>query len=194
MRLGRRDATTTEVAAGEPVPVEAEPEGKGRPTPKRAEARKARRGATPRNRKEAGAAQRERARLERQRARQALITGDERFLPPRDAGPERRLARDVVDSRFTYGQIFVVVVVVVFFLGGFVPYNAVRAVANLAGLASLVIITFDSARHARAAQRLVTERYGAARARGITSYAFLRAMLPRRFRRPPPKVGRGAAV
>jgi hypothetical protein len=190
--FGRRDATATEAA--DPAPAEpAVPAGKGRPTPKRSEARKARRGATPRNRKEAAALQRERSREARMRARQALLTGDERNLPPRDAGPERRLARDVVDSRFTLGQVFVIVIAVVFFLGTFIADEVIRGAANLGGLVALTLIVIDSAICGRAAKTAVAEKYGATAARGISSYAFLRAMLPRRFRRPPPKVARGGA-
>ena len=154
MPFGRRSGTASPDspdAVGEPA-VES---GKGRPTPKRSEARKARRKPAPGNRKEAA----ERAREARQRARQALLTGDERYLPPRDAGPERRLARDIVDSRFTYGQVFIVVIVIVFFLGGFVPSAAVRGVANIAGLISLTVIVIDSARHGRRAKVAVTEKY-----------------------------------
>jgi hypothetical protein len=191
--LGRRgsspDEQVVEAPVEEPVAV-----GKGRPTPKRSEARQARRKNLPSNRKEAAAMQRERTRADRMRARQALISGDERYLPPRDAGPERRLARDVVDSRFTLGQVFVVVIAVVFFLGTFVANDVVRGAANLAGLLALTIIVIDSARCGRLAKNAVAEKYGAASARGISSYGFLRAMLPRRFRRPPPKVARGGGA
>jgi hypothetical protein len=103
------------------------------------------------------------------------------------------LARDTVDSRFTFGQIFVFVVVIVFFLGTFISDETVRSVANLVGLVSLVVIGLDSGRHGRAARLAVTAKYGADRSRGMATYAFTRAMLPRRFRRPPPKVKRGGA-
>jgi hypothetical protein len=176
------------------VTEEAAPEGKGRPTPKRSEARKARRNAMPSNRKEAAALQRQRNREARLKARQALMTGDERNLPPRDAGPERRLARDVVDSRFTLGQVFVVIIGVVFVLGIGVPNTAVQGATNLAGLLAMTAIVIDSARCGRAAKVAVSEKFGLAKARGISSYAFMRAMLPRRFRRPPPKVVRGGAA
>jgi hypothetical protein len=168
-------------------------EAKGRPTPKRSEARQARRKNAPTNRKAAAAAQRERARADRMRAREALISGDERYLPPRDAGPERRLARDVVDSRFTLGQAMFIVIAVVFLLGTFPTNEVVRGVSNLGGLVALTIVVIDCARCGRAARTAVSEKYGAASSRGISSYAFVRAMLPRRFRKPPPKVARGGA-
>jgi hypothetical protein len=174
-------------------------EGKGRPTPKRSDARQARRKATPVNRKEAAAMQRERNREARGKARAALLGGDERDLPPRDAGPEKRLARDIVDSRFTIGQFFMLVIAAVFLGGtlatGLSNSKAVQSAVNLASLAAFTLIVADCARCGRLAKRAVTETYGAAEVRGISSYAFLRAMQPRRFRRPLPKVNRhGTAV
>ncbi|HVS67089.1 MAG TPA: DUF3043 domain-containing protein [Mycobacteriales bacterium] len=164
-------------------------ETKGRPTPKRAEARKARR--APAKGKQASTAQRERNRTERQRALEALRTGDERYLPPRDAGPERRLARDVVDSRFTLGQIFMVLIFVAFIGGAIIANRTVNIASNYVGLVALTLIVIDCARTGRAAKAAVIEKYGASAATGISSYAFMRAMLPRRLRKPPPKVRRG---
>lgn len=175
------------------VEAPAEPVGKGRPTPKRADARKSRRNRTPANRKEAAAMQRDKNREARQRARQALITGDERHLPPRDAGPERRLARDVVDARFTLGQVFFVVIFVAFAVS-LVQNVVIRNVANIAALLALTAMVIDSARHGRRAKLAVAARFGITEVRGIASYAFMRAFLPRRFRRPPPKVQRGDKV
>jgi hypothetical protein len=187
--LGRRSSTTNEPAANVDD-ASAQPAGKGRPTPKRTDARKARRNAAPKNRKEAAALQREKAREERNRTRLALRTGDERHLPARDAGPERRLARDIVDSHFTYGQVFFGLIFVVFALS-LVKSNQVKDIANLAALVSLTAMVVDGARHGRHAKLAVTEKYGAGEARGISSYAFMRALLPRRFRKPPPRVKRG---
>ena len=118
------------------------------------------------------------------------MTGDERHLPARDAGPERRLARDVIDSRFTLGQIFFAAIFVAFALS-LVQNAAVRTISNLAALLALTGMVVDSARNGRKAKNAVVERFGIAEARGISSYAFMRSFLPRRFRRPPPKVNRG---
>jgi hypothetical protein len=51
----------------------------------------------------------------------------------------------------------------------------------------------DSIRIGRRARRAVEERYGAKQSLGITGYAAMRAMQPRRMRRPPPAVKRGDA-
>jgi hypothetical protein len=173
--------------------VPAEPVGKGRPTPKRADARKSRRNPTPTNRKEAAALQREKSREARQLARKALITGDEKHLPPRDAGPERRLARDIVDVHFTLGQVFFVVIFIAFAVS-LIQNVLIRNIANVAALLALTSMVIDSARHGRRAKTAVAAKFGASEVRGISSYAFMRAFLPRRFRRPPPKVQRGDSI
>jgi Protein of unknown function (DUF3043) len=193
--LGRRAATTESAPADDMVDPgsAADTAGKGRPTPKRAAARKARRNAAPKTRREAAARQRDRTRTERRTARAALVSGDESRLPPRDAGPEKRLARDMVDSRFTYGQVFFGLILIVFALS-IVPSTAIRSTANLAALFSLMFMIVDGAMNGRRAKAAVIAKYGAAGARGISSYAFMRSLLPRRLRRPPPKVSRGSEV
>ena len=82
----------------------------------------------PTNKKEAAAQRRAQARESRQLQRQALLSGDERHLPARDAGPAKRLARDVVDSRFTLGQVFFGMILVVLVASLAIPkgYNTVR--------------------------------------------------------------------
>jgi hypothetical protein len=175
----------------EAVLVEDPATGKGRPTPKRSEARKARRtGAAPATRKEAAARLREKNREERRKQRAALVTGDERNLPPRDSGPAKRLARDVVDTRFTYGQVFFGAIAVVF-LASLIPVTAVRNVISPIGLLSVVVMFSDGYRNGKRAKDAVVERYGEPAGVGILSYAFMRALLPRRMRRPPPTVNRG---
>ena len=158
--------------------------GKGRPTPKRSDARKRRRTAVPTNRKEASAQRREKMREQRMLQRQALQTGEERYLPPRDQGPAKKLTREFVDSRFTLGQIFFVMVIVLFF-SSLVPNKQVGGITTIVLLAVFIGVIFDAVRVGRAAKRLVIERYGDKDAIGIVPYAMLRAMQPRRMRRPP---------
>jgi hypothetical protein len=161
-----------------------EPAGKGRPTPKRRDARKRRRISTPTNRKEAAALRRERMREQRTQQRRALQTGDERHLPARDAGPAKKLARDYVDGRFTMGQIFFGMIILVFGLA-FVPIPAVVAAANLLVLVTFLAVVVDSVRVGRGARHAVEQKYGVKEATGIMPYALLRSMQPRRMRRPP---------
>lgn len=164
------------------VSEEEAPVGKGRPTPKRRDARKQRRLATPANRKEAAAQRRQKLREQRTLQRQALQSGDERYLPPRDQGPAKKLTREYVDSRFTLGQIFFGMVIVLFF-SAFIRINPIFANSALLLLFFAVIV--DGVRVGRGAKRAVVEKYGDKAAIGIIPYAMLRAMQPRRLRRPP---------
>src|SRR3954452_20509616 len=170
--------------------------GKGRPTPKRRDAQKRRRTAAPTNRKEAAEIRRERAREARVQQRQALQSGDERHLPPRDAGPAKRLARDVVDSRFTLGQVFFGMILVVLVASLAIPkdYRTVLAAVNALSFLAVILVFLDSLRIGRRAKSMVTAAYDAKSAYGVTAYAAIRSMQPRRLRRPPPKVKRGDSI
>jgi len=173
-----------------------QPTGKGRPTPKRRDAQKRRRGAVPANKKEAAAQRRAQAREARMLQRQALLSGDERHLPARDAGPAKRLARDVVDSRFTLGQIFFGMILVVLVASLTIPkdYTTVLAAVNALSFLAVIMVFLDSLRIGRKAKAMVTAAYDAKSAYGVTAYAAIRAMQPRRLRRPPPKVKRGESI
>jgi hypothetical protein len=186
----RRRSTTEEPPVDTETPSLA---GKGRPTPKRADARKQRRSAAPKTRKEAAAFQREKAREQRRVQKQAVRTGDERHLPARDAGPEKRLARDLVDSHFTFGQVFFGVIFLAFALS-LAHGTTLREVCNAAALASFALMLVDGVRNGQTAKRLVEQAHGDGSERGIQLYALTRSMLPRWARRPPPRVKRGAAI
>src|SRR3954469_11601026 len=146
------------VAVTETQPASDQPTGKGRPTPKRRDAQKRRRGPVPTDKKEAAAQRRAQARESRQLQRQALLSGDERHLPARDAGPARRLARDLVDSRFSIGQIFFVLVLVAL-LTSFVRDRNVAALLNLLLLVVFVGAMGDAVRVGRKARHIVAERF-----------------------------------
>lgn len=171
------------------------PAGKGRPTPKRREAQRSRRtrSAPPRDRKEAARRTRERARLERREARAALVSGDERRLPPRDAGPVRRLVRDYVDARRTAGEYFIWVAL----LGiapSLIPDPRVQLLGPLLFFAFLLVVVVNSALVLRGMLRLVRARFPEESTRGLASYALLRVLQLRRLRLPPPKVRPGATL
>ncbi len=169
--------------------------GKGRPTPKRREAQSRRRTpvVAPANRKEAAKVAREQTRERRRAARSALASGDERHLPARDAGPVRRYARDLVDSRRNVGGLFLPVAVVIF-LASLVPSSAVRVATYLVWAAMLVALVIDSVRVARTIRSRAAEKFPGESTKGVGLYAAIRSMQFRRLRLPPPRVRRGAQV
>lgn len=191
-------------AVSEPPSGEEHGPGKGRPTPKRRDAQKRRRQAVPTNPKEAAKLRRERARETRALQRKALLSGDEKHLPARDAGPAKRLARDLVDTRFTLGQAFFGLILVTLFAAiatqpstkkvngkAVAQANSAGALVTLLSIVVLIAVFTDSIRLGRRARREVEQRFGVQQSVGITGYAAMRAMQPRRLRRPPPALKRG---
>jgi hypothetical protein len=75
----------------------------------------------------------------------------------------------------------------------FTPNKVVASIVNLVMLALFAGVCVSSYRVGKAARRDVEEKYGEKAGVGVTMYAAMRAMQPRRMRRPPPKVLRGGA-
>lgn len=168
--------------------------GKGRPTPSRKAAEAARRQPlVPKDRKAAARQDKAAARAVRDREYQALQTGDERYLPPRDKGPERRWVRDYVDARRNVGE-------------WFLPFSLVAVGAMLVSnsnvqLALVVLVVLylgvgiaivDAVVLGRRLKAGAEAKFGAARLpRGYRMYGVSRAFQIRRMRLPKPQVARG---
>lgn len=168
--------------------------GKGRPTPKRSEAQGRRRSrvTAPANRREAYRLQRERDRDLRARQREAMLRGDERYLPARDRGPVRRFARDWVDSRRLPGQYFLPVVFVIMLLS-MVPFPPpVRSVVlggyTLSLPVVMVLVLTSSFYVAGRVRKEAAERFPGENLRGVGFYAAMRSSQLRRLRFPRPTV------
>ncbi|MET8243402.1 DUF3043 domain-containing protein [Streptomyces sp. NPDC005202] len=165
---------------------------KGRPTPKRSEAQAQRRSVanTPMTRKEAAKRQREERRAALERQRQALASGDERYLPARDKGPVRRFARDFVDSRFNVAEFFLPMAVVILVLS-MVRVASLQNIALLLWLVVIVLIVLDSAVSAFRLKKQLNERFPDQNKKGAIAYALMRSLQMRRLRLPKPQVKRG---
>ncbi|MEU8969548.1 DUF3043 domain-containing protein [Streptomyces monashensis] len=165
---------------------------KGRPTPKRSEAQSQRRSVanTPTTRKDAAKRQREDRRQALERQRQALATGDERYLPARDKGPVRRFARDWVDSRFNVAEFFLPLAVVILVLS-IVRVGAIQSIALLLWLIVIVLIVLDGAVSGFRLKKRLKEKFPDQNTRGAVAYALMRSLQMRRLRLPKPQVKRG---
>jgi hypothetical protein len=170
--------------------------GKGKATPKRPRAGAARE-APPTDRKEAARRVRDRERAARAEQRAGMMSGDERYLLPRDKGPERGLVRDIVDSRRTAGTWFFSFAFLLLVI------SSVRALpgqfvltANLVWLLLGVGVIFDSILICRKINKLVTGRFPKTQVRmtSLYLYAIMRALSYRRFRMPKPRVKVGDKV
>jgi hypothetical protein len=167
---------------------------KGRPTPKRSEAQTQRRRAqsAPMDRKEATKRQREARRADLVRQREALNSGDERFLPARDKGPVRRFARDFVDSRFAVAEFFLPVAVVILVLslfGNRAP--RLQDIALILWAVLIVLIVLDSIGTWIRLRKQLDTRFPNEPKRGAIPYALMRSLQMRRLRLPKPQVKRG---
>ncbi len=177
--------------ASPPEPVEPlRPGGKGRATPKRQQAREARRYATstPSDPKAARQQSRDERRRRTAEYREGMRSGDPAKLPPGERQPERVLARDIVDRRFNVGPLFLVILAVNL-LGGLVPVPALQRTVYFAMLAGFAILVVDSVLLARQVRRAVRARYPDSTAK-LGRYAAQRALMPGRWRMPRPRVSR----
>ena len=166
---------------------------KGRPTPKRSEAQTQRRRAssgTPTDRKEAAKRQREARRADMARQREALASGDERYLPVRDKGPVRRFVRDFVDSRFCIAEYFLPLAVVILILSVIQVQN-IQNISLLLWLGVIVLIVVDSIGLGFRLKKQLAQRFPDAPKRGAVAYGLMRTLQMRRLRLPKPQVKRG---
>lgn len=180
---------------GEADAARSRTQGKGRPTPKRREAQGRRPPIhAPQDRKAAYRQVKERQRAERRRARAGLAAGDERYLPARDKGPVRKLARDYVDSRRGVSEYFLIVALVIIGLTA-VPVTSVQVVAyNIAFPLLLIVIVTEGVLTSRKVKRLAEQRYPNESTRGAGFYAATRGLQIRRLRIPPPRVKPGQRI
>lgn len=196
--FGRKKNDEEAPVAFKPMPVAEETPsvGKGRPTPKRREAEAAnKRPLISGNPKADRAKARQAQAKQRALMDQAMQTGDERYLPAQHKGPARRFARDWVDSRWTLGEFFlpVALLVVVTMFGGSMaglpPQVIITAV--LALYAVVLVAVIEAIILAILVHRRAVATFGKAQVRGIRLYTAMRSMQMRRMRLPKPQVKRG---
>jgi hypothetical protein len=169
--------------------------GKGRPTPSRKEQEKLRKKPLVGDKsKEAKRIEKERVREQRAKIREGMMSGDERYLTSRDRGPQRKLVRDLVDTRFTTGELVLPALVVVV-LVTFVDSVEVQFYALVAMWALFLAVAFDAFMHGIRVKRRLTERFGADKVeKGVRWYAAMRSIQMRSLRIPKPQVKRGEKI
>jgi hypothetical protein len=185
---------------------------KGRPTPKRdaarrrgpiapapmtsAEARKRRREMRgPKLSREERREEKATRRAGMSERRERMMAGDDAYLLPRDKGPVRRYARDIVDSRrISVLGLFMPAALALIFVMLAVPQ--VQYYISPAMLILIAIMIVDGFFLGRRVNRLVDERYPDHTESGwkLGFYAASRASQLRRMRAPRPQVNRGDKV
>jgi hypothetical protein len=152
----------------------------------------------PKDRREAYQMQRARQKDDRSKVRNALLTGDDRYLPSRDRGPVRRFVRDWVDARRTIGEYFIIVGLAVV-LANLVPNAVVKSYATAAWLALLVLLIGEAIMLSRKLRRELDTRFPPEKGpqegrKGATFYGVMRSFQLRRLRLPKPTVTPGTTV
>ncbi|MEZ2389651.1 DUF3043 domain-containing protein [bacterium RCC_150] len=166
--------------------------GKGAPTPKRKEQVAARkRPLVPTDRKASKEAERLAVQDQRQRMRRALDTGDEKYLPLRDKGPQKRFARDFVDARFSLGEYLMFGALLFVVISFVIPAGSDALSYVLIGFWVMFLAVFvDVFILSRKLRKALTRKFGEVE-RGTIWYGSMRSLQFRRLRLPKPQVSRG---
>jgi hypothetical protein len=176
-------------------PVVDKPGGKGRPTPSRKEAEAAAkaRAKVPRTRREQMKAQRGARSESSKSVRQAMRAGDERFLLARDKGPVRRFIRDFVDSRFSFVELMVPLLIVTLLLGySGSPYLV--GIGNTVLLGTVLLVVLDILLMRFRLRRELARRFPDEPTKGTTYYAIMRALQMKFMRMPKAQVKIGQTL
>jgi hypothetical protein len=188
--LFRRSKSDSEtVTAEEPL---GRLDGKGRPTPTRKEAEAAARARAkvPRTRKEMMAAQRLAKNESSSKVRAGMKAGEERYLLPRDKGPVRRFVRDFVDSRLSFVELLIPLLIVTMVLG-YSGNEALRSIGNTILLGTVLLVIVDMITLRMRLRRRLAERFPDEPTKGLTYYALTRALQMKFMRLPKARVKLG---
>lgn len=174
----------------EPVDEKA-PVTKGHATPTRKEREAANlrplvtkgRGTSPQSRAAANA--------QRDRARAGMAAGEEKYLPAKDKGPQRRFVRDYVDARWSVGELLIPFLVIMIILSLF--GSSLTAVTTYALYAYIVVLLLDVVVLGFSLQRKLAAKFGVDKVqKGFRFYAAMRSVQLRPMRLPKPQIKRGA--
>lgn len=178
--FGRKNAAQPESSTLEPQ----KDGGKGRPTPTRKEAEAASRERAKSTLDPKGAARQQRV-SQGAKMRQAMRTGDERYLPARDQGPVKRFVRDWIDRRLTFVEFVLPSLVIVMML----TFNkSTFALGNLLEILLVLIVAVEVVYLSLRLRSALRTQFPGEDTRGTTSYLLMRAMQLRQLRMPKTQV------
>ncbi|MDP4585959.1 MAG: DUF3043 domain-containing protein [Microbacteriaceae bacterium] len=132
-------------------------------------------------------------------ARQGFEAGDERYLPARDKGPQRKFVRDFVDARYTVGE-FMIPLMFAVIIATFLPQYSANDGSQIALQMTVIIAMYgffaiavvDAMIFGRKLLKVMAAKFGDTRIeKGHRWYAATRAFQFRPLRVPKPQVVRG---
>ncbi|MDP3209044.1 MAG: DUF3043 domain-containing protein, partial [Rhodoglobus sp.] len=144
--------------------------GKGHATPTRREKEAARkRPLVSSDRGEARKHARAQQQIQRDKARIGLANGEEKYLPARDRGPQKRYVRDYVDARLSLGEallpfLFIVIVATI------IPSQDVVAVLYIVVYGFITVAIVDVVVLGFILKRRLADKFGADRVESFRFY------------------------
>jgi Protein of unknown function (DUF3043) len=181
------DRIAAEELANNPVA----PKGHATPTRKDREAAR-KRPLVGANTPEARSLSKEQQRTQRERARVGMAAGEEKYLPVRDRGAQKRYIRDIVDSRWGFAELTIPILFLLVVVGYFDAGLAVYVNYGLWVLVLLIAIDLIVL-HFRIS-RLLAAKFGADRVEKRGLYHATRGIQLRVMRLPKPQVKRGESL
>jgi hypothetical protein len=128
---------------------------------------------------------------ERERARLGLANGEEKFLPLRDKGPQKKWVRDYVDARWNFGE-FLIPIMFAVIIATFLPSLEAQFIAIVALWAFFLITIIDAFVVGAGVRKGLRAKYGEDKVEdGVRWYAAMRALQMRGLRLPKAQVKRG---
>ena len=165
--------------------------GKGRATPTRAEREAANRRPLVADTKEARAAAKADLQARRNRARVGMENGEDKYLPARDRGPQRRWVRGYVDAGWHLSE-WLMAAMLVMILLSLINLREVQLWAMVGLWAYMLLAIADMVLLSARVKKKAAAKFGAERReRGLGWYAAMRSLQMRFMRLPKPQVKRG---
>ena len=127
---------------------------------------------------------------QREKARIGMANGDERYLPVRDKGPQRKFARDFVDAGWHAGELLMPLMLVVI-LVSLVQNQAIVYYSFVALWVFILFVVGDMIITSHRVKKLAREKFGDRTEKGLGWYAAMRTIQMRFMRLPKAQVKRG---
>jgi hypothetical protein len=141
---------------------------------------------------ESRALSKDQQRVQRERARVGLAAGEEKYLPVRDRGAQKRYIRDVVDSRWGFAELTIPILFLLVVVGYLDASLSAYVTYGLWALILFVLIDVIVL-HFRLS-RLLAAKFGADRVERRGLYHVTRSIQLRLMRLPKPQVKRGESL
>ena len=185
-------SSKTDPAAGYDLNTDSISSGKGHATPtRRAKEAANLRPLVSTDRKAGNKASRAKINEAREKARVGMANGEEKFLPIRDKGVQRRYIRDYIDARWSVGELILPAMFLVIILT-VINNSVIQSIAIFALWAFFLIAVIDCIVAGMLIQRRLTTKFGAEKVqKGNRWYTAMRALQLRPMRLPKPQVKRG---